>query len=615
VSGVNFMIPHSFNPRSPFDTDCPPYFYNGGFEPRYPLYRVYADYTSRLTLMLTGGRHVCPVAILFNGNVRRVGKAITPEDMTTLLQNTLFDCDWMPFDVFETDARLAGGEVQLHKEIYKVLVVPPVEVIPYAALEKARRFFDGGGVVVGYGFLPGRSATLGKTSADVAALREAIWGAADKPPRDACKTSPAGGRSYFLPASPTPRDLRQALTADAGIHPTLEVLEGTTDNWLHVLHRVKAAHHVFLVCNQNHKGDARRFKFRATAKGVPQRWDAMRNEINSIAYQPAGDDAVDFELTLEPNESVLVVFGDKPQGPARLAADARPSQAVEIAREPWTGPDPNPSPVRKAADRPNFAGCKWVWYPEADAASSVPPCTRYFRQTIDLPAGRNIKAARFHITCDNQFVLYVNATEAAKDDGGTDSWRRPQTADVAGLLRAGTNVLAVKAVNLDSPNSKTNPAGLLGRLVVEYEQGGPVVLDVDGRWKASEKEQPQWTAAAFDDKLWGAAKEIAPFGQGPWGTLEQRGGGLTLSPVKADPFRGRCTLPAGVDLAKDRVCVELDAIAPEEAARITVNGAYAGGFIGKPFRLDVTRHLKAGENVIEIQPFAPGSAKLAVYKP
>ena len=67
VSGVNFLIPHSFNPRAPKDTDCPPYFYNGGFEPRWPLYRVFADYTSRLSLMLTGGRHVCPVALLFLG--------------------------------------------------------------------------------------------------------------------------------------------------------------------------------------------------------------------------------------------------------------------------------------------------------------------------------------------------------------------------------------------------------------------------------------------------------------------------------------------------------------------------------------------------------------------
>ena len=67
VAGVNFLIPHSFNPRAPYDTDCPPYFYNGGYEPRWPLYRVFADYTSRLSLMLTGGRHVCPVAFLFPG--------------------------------------------------------------------------------------------------------------------------------------------------------------------------------------------------------------------------------------------------------------------------------------------------------------------------------------------------------------------------------------------------------------------------------------------------------------------------------------------------------------------------------------------------------------------
>ena len=82
VSGVNFLIPHSFNPRAPYDQDAPPYYYNGGFEPRWPLYRVLADYTCRLSLMLTGGRHVCPVALLEYGNAGRVGKAVMPEVMT-----------------------------------------------------------------------------------------------------------------------------------------------------------------------------------------------------------------------------------------------------------------------------------------------------------------------------------------------------------------------------------------------------------------------------------------------------------------------------------------------------------------------------------------------------
>ena len=108
VAGINFLIPHSFNPRAPYDTDCPPYFYNGGFEPRWPLYRVFADYTSRLSLMLSGGRHVCPVAFLYPGYSAHVGKAVTPEDMTTALQDALFDCDWLPYEVFENDATMAG---------------------------------------------------------------------------------------------------------------------------------------------------------------------------------------------------------------------------------------------------------------------------------------------------------------------------------------------------------------------------------------------------------------------------------------------------------------------------------------------------------------------------
>ena len=106
--GVNFLIPHSFNPRAPYDLDCPPYFYNGGFEPRFPLFRVFADYSNRLNLMLTGGKHVAPVALLFVGNSAHVGKYVPPEVMTSALQDALFDCDWMPYDVFESDARLQG---------------------------------------------------------------------------------------------------------------------------------------------------------------------------------------------------------------------------------------------------------------------------------------------------------------------------------------------------------------------------------------------------------------------------------------------------------------------------------------------------------------------------
>ena len=83
--------------------------------------------------------------------------------------------------------------------------------------------------------------------------------------------------------------------------------------------------------------------------------------------------------------------------------------------------------------------------------------------------------------------------------------------------------------------------------------------------------------------------------------------------MEANPFHGTCTIPAGVNLAAARSYIELEGLAPEAAASITVNGQHAGGVIGKPFRLDVSRHLKAGTNTVGIAPFAPQAARLAIY--
>jgi hypothetical protein len=318
------------------------------------------------------------------------------------------------------------------------LIVPPVEVIPYATLAKAKQFFDGGGVVIAHGFLPSRSATLGKTSADIAALREAIWGRA-APSLAACKRSPAGGRSYLLPERPSPEDLQRVLAEDAGLRPALEVLKGETSHWLHVLHCVKAGCDVFFVCNQNHEGPARGFRFRVTAPGVPECWDAMRGEITAVPFQQSGK-GMAFDLTLQPLETVLLVF--QPH-----ARDLPPRQ----------GPGSSPA-----------------------------------RATFALVRDRSIRDAV------------------------------------------------------------------------------PAVPAADGR-------------------------------------------PLTLSPVKADIFHGRVELPADVDLARSRVYLELDVLVPEAAAAVTVNGHAAGGFIGRPFRLDLTRWLKPGVNTVDIAPFAPKSARLLIY--
>jgi hypothetical protein len=456
VRGVNFLIPHSFNPRAPFDGDYPPYFNNGGFEPRWPLYRVWADYTSRLSLMLTGGRHVCPIAFLHVGQSIQSGKTVRPEEMTSTLQDALFDCDWVNYDAFENDATLLGKEIKLHKETYPILVVPPVEVIPYASLEKAKAFFDKGGVVVGYGFLPTKSATLGKKSSDIAALCKAIWGDSPVAGSKACQTNPQGGRAYFLPEKPTVAEITAALTQDAGIATTLQVVKGDTGNWLHVLHRVKADCDTFLVCNQNHTGDVRSLTFRIDAAGEPECWDALRNELTSLPYKRLGPKQVEVDLSLEPSESVVLVFQkEKRQLPRRLDGTLKPlCEPIRVVRG------------------------------ETPASLIIPSAP------VEPPAVTNSVTA--------------NGKPAKK-------------------------------------------------------------------------------------------KRVA------------------VSPVKSDPFVGVCDLPATVKLDQSRVFIEMDELKPEEAARVTINGKYAGGFIGKPFRLEVTQHLVAGQNKVIIEPFAPKNVVFTVY--
>lgn len=454
VRGVNFLIPHSFNPRAPYDRDYPPYFYNGGFEPRWPLYRVYADYASRLSLMLTGGHHVCPVAQLYLGNSFHAGKSIRPEDMTTALQDALYDCDWMPYDVLENDAKIDGATLRLHQEQYRVLIVPAAEVIPYATLAKAKAFFDAGGVVIGYGILPTKSATLGKNGDDIAALRNAVWGTSPQADVKPCRTNKSGGKSYFLPESPTPEQLQQVLAGSAAIHPTLEVVRGETDHWLHALHRVKDGRDVFLVANQKHDGLTKQFRFRIHSAGYPEVWDAIRGEINSVAVQRIDDKTVEFDMTLEPLESALLVL--------------HPQQ-------------------RK-----------------------LPP----------------------RIT--------------------------PSTKCVHGPI-------AVERVA--TPPELICPSAPPGSEAILAEQQ-----------KKSKSAKP-----------------------------------LTVSPVKSDPFVGRFTLPVEWLADNARIYVEMKEIPTEPAAALRVNGQPAGGCIGKPYRVNITAQAKAGENRVEILPFAPKEVRVVAY--
>jgi hypothetical protein len=608
VNGINVHIPHSFNPKAPYDVDCPPYFYHGGYEPRWPLYRVYADYVSRLSLLLTGGRHVAPVAVLYAGQGYHVQPATTPEVLTTALQDARYDCDWVPYDAFAS-ATIDGKSLALHGERYSILVVPAVSRIAPAVMEKVKAFYDAGGIVVAYGRIPSKTATPGRTSAEVEAFAKSVWGTTEPiASTTACATNPAGGRAYFWPEAPLSGFVQVSLKDDARITPALDVVDGDPGEWLHILHRQKEGRDVFLVCNLEPTGSARSLRIRVQAPGIPEVWDAMRNEQTSVAAVQSGD-AVEFPLTLEPLESVLIVFRPEGQSAPLPLRDGKALQTIAIERRAVEeGPLSTPvTPTDSPAAR--LAGGVWVWSGDVpDALHAAPPGERHFRRVIDVPADRPVTKATAILAADNSCSLAVNGQKVADSVWGVGDWQNPIVMDLTRTLRPGPNVAIVTAVNAsDHPN----PAGLLGVVAIEYASGPATVVPIDATWKTTAQMAHEAHSAAFDDSTWPAARVVARVGEGPWGDPSRPP--ITLSPIdRARTFVGSAKLANDFDPSAARVDLVLDALNPEAAARVTINGHDAGGLIGPPLRLDVSRWLQPGDNEIRITPFAPSRAELVV---
>jgi len=190
---------------------------------------------------------------------------------------------------------------------------------------------------------------------------------------------------------------------------------------------------------------------------------------------------------------------------------------------------------------------KWIWS-RADAASAAPPGRVYFRKTVVLK-DKPTRASAI-VACDNSFTFYVNGHEAAS---GKD-YTRPVTKDVTRWLKAGTNVLAVLAIN-HTPENKVpdedkavtegaNPAGLYVHMSVMAD-GSERVIGTDKSWVASEEKAENWNKPEFAEESWRSASELGGVSIAPWKmgkTLASARAALALngrvrsSLVTADPL-------------------------------------------------------------------------------
>ena len=161
-----------------------------------------------------------------------------------------------------------------------------------------------------------------------------------------------------------------------------------------------------------------------------------------------------------------------------------------------------------------LAAAQWIWFPEGNPAASAPPGRRSFRRALTLPSDTAVASATLSLTADNSFVLFVNGRQV----GTGDDFHETASFDVQPLLRAGTNILAIVAENGDEA---PNPAGLIGALVVKFQDGRGLEIPTDRQWQSASSVASDWTTNVASGAGWSAALELGPFGMAPWNRKRQ----------------------------------------------------------------------------------------------
>ncbi|HPC59280.1 MAG TPA: family 78 glycoside hydrolase catalytic domain [Verrucomicrobiota bacterium] len=164
---------------------------------------------------------------------------------------------------------------------------------------------------------------------------------------------------------------------------------------------------------------------------------------------------------------------------------------------------------------PRFEGADWIWHAADGDFNAVPAVLRTFRCRFELP-DRPIRRAQLLLAGDNEFACAVNGRHA----GAGQNFKVPGVMEVKGHLQPGRNVIAAWVRNSgDTPN----PAGLTGKLVVEFESGESLVVPTGARWRTSDSEPAGWTSLEFDDSGWPPARVLGPAGMEPWGEMRLEG--------------------------------------------------------------------------------------------
>ena len=301
VRGINHFVPHAFSPKEFPDSDCPPHYYAHGYNPLYRPFGVLMRYMNRLSHLLSGGKPVIPVGLLYHAEAewagREEGYMLMQKPARALLEQQI-DYEILWSDLFAETERFGtvfdGRTLTVNGQRFRALVVPYTKYVTAEFAAFVRRANAGGFPVL---FVDGVPATI-CGSGEEAGLE--------------------GSRVVTLAQLP---DALRALDAwDVRAVPAFEALR---------VYHYRQEHDLFLVSNES-AGQTFCGTLQLRVQGAPLRYNAMENRMEPLGFDETAE-GVRLQLTLAPYESALICFDT-----GLTAAPAPALPARKALTGPWT---------------------------------------------------------------------------------------------------------------------------------------------------------------------------------------------------------------------------------------------------------------------------------------
>lgn len=337
--GVNLFIPHAFD----YDKGRANYPPDWLHQPYWPYFHTYADYTRRISYMNADSHHVTNVLLyypittmwadtapLFSGSTdyQSIGRPVAWKNQTVLINdyysriiNGLAERQWdynIADDQYLAGARVEGNELVIGPQRFRAIVLPPLTVLSRTTLKKLQEFHDAGGTIIGIRLLPTSSPEAGGDD------QEIKDGIASLFPATTVHGKDGGGvakNSFYIQDS-----VDQLIdTLDANVPKDVRVASGPQEH-LYFQHRIKAETGYYWVVNDTDHSRTNTVHF--SAKGVPEKWDALTGKREQLFYTNAAD-GTDVRLNLSAWDAFYVVFRPLTASPQTMTLEATNAFSID----------------------------------------------------------------------------------------------------------------------------------------------------------------------------------------------------------------------------------------------------------------------------------------------